>query len=385
MAKGIVLCQGDKTKCGGKITAGTAQGFSFGKPQAREGDPVTCGKNGKTYRIIGGISHYTSGPDNKRIAGSLDSHSSCPCKAKIIPSNLYPTYTQEDAPVMRGMDATKQVPAETATKPNQFIQNLLEQNRQLVISQQNEKPIPDGVYIWTEIIGAGHTFVSVHENDHIYLYTYGRFGRRGPGGLTGDGILNFLKDEDAEDYYKKELYKMNASVFHINDADITLTRYYFEDLWIKGTPAIKTERMPETTQRRGRTIDKYDVTGNNCTTHSISGIKFSGSTVFNNSYSSLTTQLPIEAEEDFTVPLSLQRYLGKKAVDMSSMLVMEMTNNFKKQFSNDDSIHPLPKSLDGIANQVAAGIATTGDSLSPYSGGTIGGFFVGSYDIDEKD
>ena len=101
MAKGIVLCQGDKTKCGGKITAGSAHGFSFGKPQAREGDPVTCGKNGKTYQIIGGISFYTSGPDKKRVAGSLDSHSSCPCKAKILPSNLYPTYTQEESPTFR--------------------------------------------------------------------------------------------------------------------------------------------------------------------------------------------------------------------------------------------------------------------------------------------
>ena len=113
MAKGIVLCQGDKTKCGDKITAGSAQGFSFGKPQAREGDPVTCGKDGKKYKIIGGISHYTSSPDNKRIAGSLDSHSSCPCKAKIIPSNLYPTYTQEDVAGMRGME----MPLATGLQP----------------------------------------------------------------------------------------------------------------------------------------------------------------------------------------------------------------------------------------------------------------------------
>ncbi|MFT4271805.1 MAG: PAAR domain-containing protein [Pantoea sp.] len=385
MAKGIVLCQGDKTKCGGKITAGTAQGFSFGKPQAREGDPVTCGKNGKTYRIIGGISHYTSGPDNKRIAGSLDSHSSCPCKAKIIPSNLHPTYTQEDAPVMRGMDATKQVPAETATKPNQFIQNLVEQNRQLVISQQNVKPIPDGVYIWTEVIGAGHTFVSVHENDRIYLYTYGRFGRTGPGGFTGDGILNFLKDEDAEVYYKKELHRMNARVFRIDDADKRLIRTYFEDLWIKGNPAIQTEKMNETTKRRGRTIDEYDVTGNNCTTHSVSGIKLSGSKLFKSGYTSLTTHLPIEAEDDFTVPISLQRHLAKRAADMSSMSVMEMTKNFKTQYPNNDSIHPLEKYPGRMIDQVAAEIATTGNSLSPYSGGTIGGLLGGSYDINEQD
>lgn len=113
MAKGIVLCQGDRTSCGGKITAGSAQGFNLNKPQAQEGDPVTCGKDGKTYKIIGGISFYTSGPDKKRIAGSLDSHSSCPCKAKIIPSNAYPTYTKEDPPVLRdsGLAAAALTPA----------------------------------------------------------------------------------------------------------------------------------------------------------------------------------------------------------------------------------------------------------------------------------
>lgn len=101
MAKGIVLCQGDRTTCGGKIIVGSAHGVNFGKPQAREGDPVTCGKDGNTYKIIGGISFYNTGLDKKRIAGSLDSYSSCPCKAKILPSNSYPTYTKEEDPAFR--------------------------------------------------------------------------------------------------------------------------------------------------------------------------------------------------------------------------------------------------------------------------------------------
>lgn len=96
MAKGIVLCQGDKTSCGGKITAGSAIGSAFKQPIAREGDPVTCGKDGNIYRIIGGISFMTSGTDKKRVAGSLDSYSSCPCKAKIFPLNPYPAYFKEE-------------------------------------------------------------------------------------------------------------------------------------------------------------------------------------------------------------------------------------------------------------------------------------------------
>ena len=97
MLKGIVLCQGDKTTCGGKIIAGSAHGVAFNKPQAKEGDPVTCGKDGKTYKIIGGIAFYTSGSENKRIAGSLDNYSSCPCKAKFLPANSYPVYIKEES------------------------------------------------------------------------------------------------------------------------------------------------------------------------------------------------------------------------------------------------------------------------------------------------
>lgn len=46
MATGIVLCQGDRTSCGGRIVVGSALGIAFGKPIAKEGDPVTCGKDG---------------------------------------------------------------------------------------------------------------------------------------------------------------------------------------------------------------------------------------------------------------------------------------------------------------------------------------------------
>ncbi|MNC10096.1 hypothetical protein D3C75_577330 [compost metagenome] len=96
MATGIVLCQGDRTTCGGRIVVGSALGMAFGKPIAKEGDPVTCGKDGNTYKIIGGISIFTDGADNRRVAGSLDSYSSCPCKAKIRPSNAYPIYEKEE-------------------------------------------------------------------------------------------------------------------------------------------------------------------------------------------------------------------------------------------------------------------------------------------------
>ena len=268
-------------------------------------------------------------------------------------------------------------------EPMQRVQPAKKQNRFAGTCKPEDNPLLNGVYIWTETKNAGHAFVSVHENNNVYLYTYGRYDRTNRGGFTGDGVLNFLQDEDARVYYRSELYEMGARVFRIDDADPVKTRAFFEDLWNSSKPAIQTSKMPETTRRRGHTIDEYDVTGSNCTTHSVAGIKYAGSTVFEHGYTSTTTQLPIEAEEDFTVPVSLQRFLIAKGGDMSSMLVVEMTKVFKEQYPNSDNLRPFQETPGGVVQHVAAEGAATGDSLSPYSGGTVGGVLGGSYGDDE--
>jgi uncharacterized Zn-binding protein involved in type VI secretion len=273
--------------------------------------------------------------------------------------------------------------ATAPVEPMQHAQAVKKQNSVTDTCKPEDNPLLNGVYIWTETKNAGHAFVSVHENNNVYLYTYGRYGRTKRGGFTGDGVLNFLQDEDARVYYRSELYEMGARVFRIDDADPVKTRAFFEDLWNSSKPAIQTSKMPETTRRRGHTIDEYDVTGSNCTTHSVAGIKYAGSTVFEHGYTSTTTQLPIEAEEDFTVPVSLQRFLIAKGGDMSSMLVVEMTELFKEQYPKSDNLQPFQETPGGVVQHVAAEGAATGDSLSPFSGGTVGGVLGGSYGDDE--
>lgn len=271
----------------------------------------------------------------------------------------------------------------TPVEPVQHAQAAKKQNSFTDTCKPEDNPLLNGVYIWTETTDAGHAFVSVHQDNSIYLYTYGRYGRTGPGNVTGDGILNFLQGEDARVYYRAELYRMGARAFRIDDADLSKTRQFFEDLWKKGGPAIRTSEMKETTQRRGRTIDEYDVTGNNCTTHSVEGIKFAGSRVFEHNYASSTTHIPIESEEDFTIPVSLQRYLESKSSDFSSMTVVEMTSEFKKMYPNKDYLPRYQESPKGKVQHIAAEAAATGDSLSQYSSGTFGGVLGGSYDVDE--
>ncbi|WP_073526264.1 PAAR domain-containing protein [Pseudomonas fluorescens] len=95
MSEGYFVGLGDKTTCGGKILDGDPRVNMHGVLHAREGDRVTCGKHTGTYQILGGISHIQS--HGKRVAGTLDSFSSCPCRARLIPSVYSATYSNQSA------------------------------------------------------------------------------------------------------------------------------------------------------------------------------------------------------------------------------------------------------------------------------------------------
>ncbi|MBV4454312.1 MULTISPECIES: PAAR domain-containing protein [Pseudomonas] len=96
MIEGYFIGKGDKTSCGGEVLDGDPRVDIHGLLHAREGDRVTCGKHEGTYQILGGISHFES--HGKLVAGTLDSFSSCPCRAKLIPSVYTATYSNEGYP-----------------------------------------------------------------------------------------------------------------------------------------------------------------------------------------------------------------------------------------------------------------------------------------------
>ncbi|SQC93681.1 Pyocin large subunit [Cedecea neteri] len=82
MATGYYLRVGDRTTCGGKILTGDPTVIWYDANAAREGDLVSCGKNpGVTYKILGGTDSFMD--ETQRLAGTLDSISSCPCKARF--------------------------------------------------------------------------------------------------------------------------------------------------------------------------------------------------------------------------------------------------------------------------------------------------------------
>ncbi|BDH46559.1 hypothetical protein TUM12370_26030 [Salmonella enterica subsp. enterica serovar Choleraesuis] len=115
MAKGYYLRVGDKTTCDGKILTGDPAFTWYDSDAAREGDYVSCGKNpGVSYKILGGTESFLDGA--LRLAGTLDSISSCPCKAKFIPS-IPDSYEKESIFTPRPSNFTVAAPVTGALIP----------------------------------------------------------------------------------------------------------------------------------------------------------------------------------------------------------------------------------------------------------------------------
>ncbi len=126
MNKGYFIGLGDKTTCSGKVLDGDDRINLYGVLHACEGDRVSCGKDGKTYRILGGVSHMDS--HCRLMAGTLDSFSSCPCRAKLIPSVFSASYVNESAappptrhaaqPAYSAMSSSPVAPRQSAFTPS---------------------------------------------------------------------------------------------------------------------------------------------------------------------------------------------------------------------------------------------------------------------------
>lgn len=360
---------GDKTSTGAQCIAARPGMSVMGLWKLYIGDKTTpCPKCGKVGVIVSGDPRCSN---SAAVAvDGAEIHCGCPQGTNFL---IAPGTIEVNTPSWAIAPVEPVQHAQVAKKQNSFADTCKPEDNSLL----------NGVYIWTEITDAGHAFVSVHENNSIYVYTYGRFGRKGPATLTGDGILNFLTGDDARLYYREELYKYHARVFQVDDVTPDETRRIFESLWNSGKTPVFTDVMGDRTKRRGKVIDVYDLTGSNCTTHTVQVIREAGTKIFDASYTSTTTQLRIGSEEEFTIPLSLQRYLTEKSGDLSSMNVMEVTSTFREQYLNIEHFRPNSESLTGRVEEGLANSASTVGSSTGYSGGTIGGVLGGSYDIDE--
>ncbi len=112
---GYFIGLGDKTTCGGEVLDGDKRINLYSLFHACEGDRVTCGKDGQTYRIVGGISHMNS--HGRLMAGTLDSRSDCPCRAELIPSVSSAKYRTRSADAHTIRHAAEPLQATTTGRP----------------------------------------------------------------------------------------------------------------------------------------------------------------------------------------------------------------------------------------------------------------------------
>lgn len=173
MSIGYFLRAGDKTTCGGKILTGDNTFLFHGSSAAREGDLVTCGKYAGTYKILGGISNIRG--NGRMMAGTLDSFSSCPCKAQFI-NSLSDCYHKQEIPPSKSFSSPKSlltsnitrarsthavnnlsVPVITTTKP--FEESLIKN--------------PINIYIMIATDKEGHVGLIIGDNERSMLYDPG--------------------------------------------------------------------------------------------------------------------------------------------------------------------------------------------------------------------
>ncbi|WP_251030740.1 MULTISPECIES: PAAR domain-containing protein [Pseudomonas] len=142
---GYYIGLGDKTTCGGTVLDGDPRINLYGLLHACQGDRVSCGKDGETYRIIGGISHMIS--HGRLMAGTLDSRSGCPCNAQLLPSVFTATYRNEApvAPTTRAAQPTTPPATRTPATPRQS--SLAPSNDPPPVVSNRVEPQEPGFYV----------------------------------------------------------------------------------------------------------------------------------------------------------------------------------------------------------------------------------------------
>jgi hypothetical protein len=234
--------------------------------------------------------------------------------------------------------------------------------------KKNTSIVDSGVFVWIETQGTGHTLVSIHKNNKITAFSYGRYDDVDRWQVTGEGVLLKLEGSNALTYLKDELYKKNASVFYIYSASEDKMYEYFDKVWGASSELPDNPNSGELTKKYGKVIDTYDISGNNCTTKVVYALKNTGSKIFQQEMLGF-----IDYEENFAIPLSLKNYLQEQ-VSTFEMEVIDVTNSMKEQITNVDKFKVSPlTSREKASSAATTSSANNGESSSGRSPASSGG------------
>ncbi|GAA0342600.1 PAAR domain-containing protein [Morganella psychrotolerans] len=372
MGKEMAL-NGDKTTTGATCIATIETVSCFNKKALRVGDPTTkCPECGQAGVVVSGQQGFLN---HGKLQAVHDSIVECGC-----PDGTNKVIAYSDPENAQSSSLTTQSPAFSTSSQNSSKSQFVPATAPPLTdeSKSSDNILYEGVFVWTETHGSGHSFITIHKNNQVSLYSYGRYGTPGPLTLTGDGIMLYMTGEDAGKYIKDNLYILNSRVFKITDADIDKTKMYFNNLWNSGATPEFPEYVDKLIRRNGRSIDVYDVTGNNCTTHIVKGLKQSGTKIFEETYTPIRTQYPIEREEAFTVPVSLQNYLDRKKHNLKKPDLIEITEEFMREYPNNENLMPSEKGIKAQIFELITFSGRIGGEVTSVDGGEMGGGILGS-------
>ncbi len=239
-----------------------------------------------------------------------------------------------------------------------------------------------GTFLWTETKGTGHTFLSVHKNNEITLFTYGRYDDADWIPISGEGVLIKFTNDLALEYMQKELFRLNANVFKVNDVHESIVFNIYDKIWKSSNELPDSGKIK--TDTYGKVIDKYDLTGNNCTTESIEILEKAGTELFKKFLFKYKGKKIGQYDEDFVIPSSLENYLN----DNQGKIILKDTKRFKEVF-NVTTFNELNKAgsssessgSSGDSSGSSANSSSTEDTSSGSSPASSGGL-IGSSSND---
>ncbi|MCR9778953.1 PAAR domain-containing protein [Vibrio parahaemolyticus] len=360
-----VVRKGDTTTTGGVVLQGTPDFGIFNEQVAIAGMIATCLKCKKGWGYLSPLYKvpFTYGIENIQIILHED-NVNCDCP---VGTNTVIASTQSLRFSMKNGMGTLVKTFESAAEREELINGVTQGLFTTQFTEDSLKDedaiVNDGVFVWVETQGTGHTLLTVHDSD-ITMFSYGRYDDLYPNtfGTQGEGVLIKASNKDCKSYLREQLFVKDAHVFKVTDVKVFEVFDYLNNIWSSSNEYPDSSLSGELTKEHGRVIDSYNLFERNCTTTMVDALNKSGSKVFKQSI------LGLNVNEAFTIPASLGEYL-ERASKSFDMLVVDVTKEMKLFLDNPDSL----KINQPSTKEVLYGVATSfGVTLGSSSGYDIG-------------
>lgn len=256
MATGYWIVKGDKTSCGGQVLEGTRKKEFAGNYAALNGHKVSCGKHPGVFHVAGG--HPGDIVDTVHVASTLYSRSTCPCRARFIPSQTWAWHgPYQDIPVKASPSTEVKAAPEPVQEPEQHAQVAKKHVQEEPKQQEAERePVDAGFCVlpYGAETGAYEPWLFESEPPTGTRELYRSLNRAGKEYKAGSILL--LVDPDKQD--SEQIAHMQAAKTRVDAALAPLTHQEANFLHKnKDTIDLFTSRTSTTTGIASEAAGKY--------------------------------------------------------------------------------------------------------------------------------